>query len=209
MCDKEKRRPGKERRFDLRQEMQPLFQLQLKVLNRMPLTDSRNTTSPQGLNGGTPDVVPPKIPKWSIQPTLYDIGAFGGMHCATKYRRAVRQKWRCPSCDRSAYQLIRWTYINGPSWRAQYGDAHGMAWSISIVEHHCHGPGRFPNTILCGDCNAADGAVKRKHKLPPSWSYSAEEIGQFVTVTPYSGKTIIDYAVALRLYAEAHGDLFA
>lgn len=88
--------------------------------------------------------------------------------------------------------------------RTRYGDEHGMGWTTSIVGHHCHGAGRFTGTLMCGDCNSADGAAKRKLGLPASWSFSPREIGQFVTVTPHSGKTVIDYEIADALYREAN-----
>lgn len=109
-----------------------------------------------------------KSAKYSRIPTADDIAAFTGMHCARKYRDAVDSGWRCPCCGRTAQQLIRWTEIRGPSWRARFGDAYGMGFSITMAEHHCHGDGRFPDTLICGDCNSADGAAKRKLRLPES-----------------------------------------
>lgn len=78
-----------------------------------------------------------------------------------------------------------------------------MGFSISMTHHHCHGSGRFPRTLICGDCNSADGAAKRKLGLPEHWSFSPIEIGQFVSVAPYSGAIRIDYVAALRLYHAA------
>lgn len=144
----------------------------------------------------------PRSAKWSRIPTATDIAAFAGMHCGAKYRHAVQTGWRCPCCDRSAHELIRWSFINGQWWREKFGDEHGMGWTISIVRHHCHGAGRFDATIICGDCNSADGAAKRKLKLPPTWSFTPAEIAQFVTCTPHSGRTLIDHDMAHRLYME-------
>lgn len=146
---------------------------------------------------------PPKIAKWSIPPTAEQIAAYDGMHCASKWRR-VGPDWRCPCCSRRRDELIRWAPISGTHFRAKYGDAHGMAWTASIVEHHCHGTGRFPRTIICGDCNSADGAVKRKLGLPKEWSFSPKEIAQFVSCFPHSGHTHLDYDVAREIAAE-HG----
>jgi hypothetical protein len=141
-----------------------------------------------------------RIPKYSKLPTTSDLIAFTGMHCANLYQQAVADGWRCPSCWRSAQELVRWTEITGPSWRARYGDEFGMGFTVTMARHHCHGLGRFQETLICGDCNSADGAAKRKHGLPTNWSFSPEEIARFVSVAPHSGATQIDYALALKIY---------
>jgi hypothetical protein len=133
-------------------------------------------------------------------PTPAETAAFDGLHCHKVYREAVAQNWRCPCCQRSAHDLIRWTEIRGPSWRARYADEYGMGFTIGFANHHCHGHGRFLTTRICGDCNWADGAAKRKLKLAESWSFSVEEIAQFITVVPHSGKTTINYKRAQEIY---------
>lgn len=75
-----------------------------------------------------------------------------------------------------------------------------MGFTVTLTKHHCHGNRRFPQMLMCGDCNSADGAVKRKLRLPEHWSFSPQEIGQFVRVEPFSGLTIIDYAKARAIY---------
>lgn len=122
------------------------------------------------------------------------------MHCHALYTRAVAENWRCPSCGRHPQQLIRWTQIKGLTWRALYADEHGMGFTVTLTKHHCHANRRFPQTLICGDCNSADGAVKRKPGLPERWSFSPQEIGQFVKLEPFSGQTIIDYAKARAIY---------
>ncbi|MCP3042184.1 hypothetical protein K6X14_03340 [Xanthomonas euvesicatoria pv. allii] len=144
--------------------------------------------------------IAPKTRKYSRMPTTAEISAFTGMHCHALYAEAVAQNWHCPSCKRHVYELIRWTEIRGPSWRQRFGDEHGMGFTIVLTKHHCHGHGRFAQTLICGDCNSADGAVKRKLRLPTTWSFSPQEIGQFVTVAPHSGQTTIDYVKARELY---------
>jgi hypothetical protein len=153
-----------------------------------------------------------KIPKWSRLPTAVEIAAFDGLHCHNIYRWAVRNKWCCPCCDRSAQELIRWSEIRGPGMRVRYGDEYGMGFTIQLGWHHCHsvGPyarhktGRFKPALICGDCNAADAAVKRKLNLPPDWSFAPSEIRQFVRTIVYSGRTIIDYEKAAKLYLAFH-----
>ena len=81
-----------------------------------------------------------------------------------------------------------------------------MGFTISLAKHHCHGNRRFPETLICGDCNSADGAVKRKLKLSENWSFSPYELSQFVKTSPHSGETRIDYDIARVLYAAAQKD---
>lgn len=144
-----------------------------------------------------------KSRKYSRIPTDTETAAFSGMHCARLYARAIADGWSCPACGRTPHELIRWTEIRGPSWRARYADEYGMGFTITLTKHHCHAGTRFPQTLICGDCNSADGAVKRKLRLPETWSFSPQELRQFVSTTPHSGKTVIDYEVAQRIYDTA------
>jgi hypothetical protein len=140
-----------------------------------------------------------KTAKWNRVPTAKEIEAFDGLHCRRTYQWAVTNNWHYPCCHRTAVELIRWSEIRGPSFRARYADEYGMGFTISITLHHCHGDGRFNETLICGDCNSADGAVKRKFNLPATWSFAPDEIKQFIRMTPHSGKTIIDYAKAYEI----------
>ncbi|MBY0297451.1 MAG: hypothetical protein K2X71_15660 [Methylobacterium sp.] len=146
-----------------------------------------------------------KTKKWSRIPSELEIASFDGLHCRKKYAECVRTGWTCPCCDRSVFELIRWSEITGPSWRAKYADEHGMGFTIALHEHHCHGSGRFPRTLICGDCNWADGAVKRKYKLPADWSFSPAEIRCFVKMKPHSGEATIIYEVARQIYMSVTG----
>jgi hypothetical protein len=58
---------------------------------------------------------------------------------------------------------------------------------------------RFPETIVCDQCNAADGSAKRKLKLPENFSFSPKEIATFVSATPHD-KHKIDYKLAHAIY---------
>lgn len=71
-----------------------------------------------------------------------------------------------------------------------------------MTNHHCHGRGRFPETLICGDCNSADGAAKRKLKLPENWSFSPQEIAQFVRGTPHAAVDI-DFDIAKAVFERA------
>lgn len=147
-----------------------------------------------------------KTPKFSRIPSPSELAAFNGMHCSAIYHEALANAWRCPSCRRSVHELVRWTEIRGPSWRERYADEFGMGFTITLTHHHCHGeswPARFPRTLICGDCNSADGAAKRKLGLPKDWSFTPQELARFVKVLPHSGRTEIDYGVANGIYESA------
>jgi hypothetical protein len=143
-----------------------------------------------------------KTAKWYRPPTAAEIACFDGMHCASLYASCVATGWRCPSCNRTAPELIRWSEIRGPSWRARYADKWGMGWTISITRHHCHSEieARFSQALICGDCNSADGAAKRKLKLPGNFSFSPRELARFVRCVPHSGKTEINHKAALEIF---------
>jgi hypothetical protein len=84
-----------------------------------------------------------------------------------------------------------------------------MGFTIGLHRHHDHGieagyEKRFGIRIICCDCNAADGAVKRKFQLPKHWSFAPKEIAQFVQAKPHTGKTVIDYDKALSIFKAAN-----
>ncbi|MCV9940433.1 hypothetical protein OIU35_29130 [Boseaceae bacterium BT-24-1] len=43
---------------------------------------------------------------------------------------------------------------------------------------------RFPRSLICSDCNAADGTAKARLGLPASFSFSPSEIAAFITIAP-------------------------
>ncbi|OZY85151.1 hypothetical protein CBP51_14265 [Cellvibrio mixtus] len=62
---------------------------------------------------------------------------------------------------------------------------------------------RFPDAVICLQCNSADGAVKRKLKLHKEFSFSPEELSLFIKATPH-GKHEIDYEIARAIYTGLH-----
>lgn len=81
-----------------------------------------------------------------------------------------------------------------------------MGWMAGLHEHHDHarswdgvGVARFTPTVLCDQCNSADGAAKRRLGLPDNFSFSPAEIGRFVTSRSH-GKHVIDLELAERIY---------
>lgn len=81
-----------------------------------------------------------------------------------------------------------------------------MDWVAALHNHHDHsadymdiGTYRFPATLICGQCNSADGTVKRKLKLPKDFSFPPQEMREFIKATPH-GKHEIDYERARSIF---------
>lgn len=140
-------------------------------------------------------------------PTPEEFLAFDGAHCKQLYRR-LDASWCCPSCRRSKFELLRWTLLFPHTLTPYEG------WAMGLHAHHDHRadsvwingqlqrsswPPRFPETVICEQCNAADASAKRKLKLPKSFSYSPVEIGSFVTATPH-GWHLLNYQLAQRIF---------
>ncbi|PWD57737.1 hypothetical protein DF211_20550 [Pectobacterium parmentieri] len=60
---------------------------------------------------------------------------------------------------------------------------------------------RFPETLICGQCNSVDGTVKRMLKLPKHFSFSPQEMQIFIKAVPH-GKHEIDYERAFELFTK-------
>lgn len=131
-------------------------------------------------------------------PTLEEYLSHTGLHYHQLWKQ-VGPSWYCISCRRSRYQIMRWSKRFPGSPNAF------MDWVAIINTHHDHAgdyPGctpRFPRTILCNQCNAADGAAKRLLQLPQNFSFSPEEIGQIVNAAPHAAHKL-DYDVAHAIY---------
>jgi hypothetical protein len=131
-------------------------------------------------------------------PTIEEFKSHDGLHYKNLWRE-VGENWFCPACKRSKYQIMRWAkrFPNSPNF---FWD-----WVAPLQKHHDHSAsymsnhGRFPMTTICDQCNASDGAVKRKLKLPKDFSFTPQEIGCFVKATPH-GKHEIDYEIAKAIY---------
>ncbi|WP_200896545.1 hypothetical protein [Chromobacterium vaccinii] len=132
-------------------------------------------------------------------PTLQEFLVYKGAHTHRLWEQ-VGPLWICPSCKRTKFQVLRWTTRN-PNTSHAFKD-----WIAPLHKHHDHSGGfmsdaksRFPETIICDQCNAADGAAKRKLKLPKLFSFSRSEIAVFVVATPH-GKHTIDYEIANAIF---------
>ena len=141
-------------------------------------------------------------------PTQQDFEAFDGAHGPVIWARLAAD-WRCPSCDRSKFEILRWTR-RFPNQLVSPGAKPYMGWLAVVHGHHDHATDtfdnpspallpRFPVTEICDQCNTADGTAKRKLGLPSTWSFSPQEIGQFVTATPHSPH-VLDFDIAATIY---------
>lgn len=140
-------------------------------------------------------------------PTSEEYFAFDGAHCRQIYQR-LDHSWRCPACNRTKYELLRWTMLYPRSPRQHEG------WAVGLHNHHDHRADpvwiegkphssgwlpRFPLTVICEQCNSADATAKRKLKLPATFSFSPAEIGSFVFATPH-GWHLLNYRQAEVIY---------
>lgn len=143
-------------------------------------------------------------------PTMDEYLQYDGAHCRNLWR-SLSEDWECPGCGRTRFQIMRWTkrYRDKDPKTGRSVDPY-MGWMAALHEHHDHGVDdlpyllqdraeRFPRTVICDHCNAADGRVKRLLKLPRDFSFSPEEIRQFVRVTPHAGHEL-DLARARDVY---------
>ncbi|HBO3036061.1 TPA: hypothetical protein L4R07_006261 [Pseudomonas aeruginosa] len=141
------------------------------------------------------------------RPSMADYLAFDGAHCRNLYK-GLAEDWQCPGCRRTKYQILRWTTLfpkipsaRRPGWAGGYHTHH---------DHACDRYGfgrtpvgytpRFPPTVVCEQCNSADASAKRQLKLPEYFSFSPEEIRQFVLPYPH-GKHLLDYRIARQIHA--------
>jgi hypothetical protein len=135
-------------------------------------------------------------------PTSKDYEAYDGPHCHQLWS-ALHDAWRCPGCARTKFEIMRWTsrrFKQGVGKCASY-----KGWMAGLHRHHDHRTdmlgvaARFEVTVLCDQCNSADGAAKKRLSLPPSFSFSPREIADFVRATPHATHKI-DYARAQELF---------
>lgn len=146
----------------------------------------------------------PLMPDNMRIPTDQEYKAYDGEHCFRLWRE-VGDSWKCPVCRRTRREIMRWT-------RRQPKPMKGitksyMGWMAGLHRHHDHSQGeyvdlargRFPATIICDQCNAAEGRVKQKLCLPAVFSFSPQEMAQFITAIPH-GRHKIDLDKAWHVY---------
>lgn len=141
-------------------------------------------------------------------PTQEEYLDYDGMHCRVKWRN-TSDDWTCPGCDRTKFELLRWTKYKSTWALNVYGEE---GWWTALSEHHDHGRakalryGPTPDTIsfdpeiICHQCNMVDAAFKNKFKnVHRDWSFTPKEIRSLVTATPHASHKV-DYEKALNLY---------
>lgn len=139
-------------------------------------------------------------------PSLEDFQSFKGAHCKNLWLK-VGNDWRCPGCQRTKFELLRWTmlYPNRPN--------RHMGWAAGVHEHHDHGMDafggrffcdsrytpRFAPTVVCEQCNSADASAKKSLGMGNDFSFSPSEISRFITPTPH-GWHLFHYSVAEEIH---------
>ena len=141
------------------------------------------------------DQSPDPMPAAVRIPTREEYRGFDGLHCFRLWR-GQDDAWRCPACARSKFELMTWGRRRSGN-AVQYGPT---GWVAGLHEHHDHSPlQRFPPSVVCCACNAADGAMKRLLKLPAFFSYAPAEIREFIRPRPHQVH-VIDRQTALNVW---------
>jgi len=119
-------------------------------------------------------------------PSTDEYRSYDGAHCFTLWR-ALDDSWQCPGCNRSKFEIMRWTK------RTPHGREPFWGWMAGLHKHHDHSQGyvdiasgRFDAAVMCDQCNSADGLAKRRLGLPLEFSFAPSEIRQFVTAEAHN-----------------------
>jgi predicted Fe-S protein YdhL (DUF1289 family) len=141
-----------------------------------------------------------RVAKVKRIPLAAEYRSYDGAHCFALWT-SLADSWRCPGCNRSKFEIMRWTR------RTPHGQEPFWGWMAGLHTHHDHsqgyvdiGSGRFSEVVICDQCNSADGLAKRRLGLPAEFSFSPDEIRQFVIPEPH-GKHRIDFERASCVYA--------
>src|SRR5205807_6453689 len=108
-------------------------------------------------------------------PTDEEFRAYDGADCRNLWNR-LGDDWNCPGCGRSKREILRWTRRKPKPWK-DINEIY-MGWMAGLTKHHDYsapllsGLGRFKDTIICDQCNSADGRMKRDLRLPDDFSFS-------------------------------------
>jgi hypothetical protein len=137
-------------------------------------------------------------------PTVEEFAAYTGGH-THKLWRSLHPGWVCPSCQRSRYEVLTWTKRKRDKTVVPVRIVEDYHWLVAICPHHDHRadgtthPPRFPRTLVCGDCNTAEGQMVKKLGLTGNFSFSPEEMRLFITGKPH-GRVVADHIRAKAIY---------
>lgn len=139
-------------------------------------------------------------------PTQIEYLEFDGGHCKQKYK-SLTEDWQCPCCNRTRFQLLRWTM------RFPKSPSRFEGWVVGLHTHHDHASdayggmytfqgaaaARFAPVIICEQCNSADSSAKKKLRLPENFTFTPIEVKSFIYPTAH-GWHIINYTIAQDVY---------
>jgi len=128
-----------------------------------------------------------------------DIGAKGFGSIANFFN--VSHSWRCPCCLRSKQEIARLDknenmlcaihshhdhFLDIVHDRVRTLARGNWEMSNSIV----YSLQRFPETMICNDCNVAEPVAKLKAGAPEAFSFAPHEIASFIVVTANEPHTV-------------------
>jgi rubredoxin len=140
----------------------------------------------------------------------------------------VGRYWMCPSCQRTKSQIARVSersiLLCHLEWHhdhlRDYGkhvlrtrnplpesdvERRSLMTALDATKDFCE---RFFRTLVCKDCNLAEGEAKRSlpEEAPRDFSFSPAEIRRFI-VPRHNGLHVIDHATALGVWREVQADV--
>lgn len=146
-------------------------------------------------------------------PTDADYGEFTPKTAASRLWRKLTEDWECPACRRTKREILRWVSGEPSNWRKWRGktEQRPAHWYAAVHSHHCHATfydekkrriyQRFQPTTICQDCNNADAQAKIYLRLPRTFSFSPEEIAEFITSKAHDNHAL-DLTKAHQLFEQ-------
>ena len=109
---------------------------------------------------------------------------------------SVDENWSCPSCKRKKGQILRSKGGKKIGGLHRHHD-HAVEWD----ERNENDKTSFQETVICDQCNHAEGMVKKMYPgvIPDVFSFSPEQIGKFVLAKP-NRKHRVRFMEALELF---------
>lgn len=124
----------------------------------------------------------------------------------------VDPDWRCPCCYRSKSEMARLDRNNNLLCAIHNHHDHfedealeritsrvKPAWGVTQIIRASLS--RFPETMICNDCNVAEPYAKNIAKAPPHFSFAPYEIANFIISKPNEPHTVDDKLAAMTYEA--------